>query len=483
MGRCAGGILLCAVAAAAQNTPRGPQDILDRVVEAYANVQGYQLEALVTNRLKVEPPGKQPAGVSAPGPAQTTIAVTYGAPDRLRLQDKSRIEVTAYHDHGVATYNGRGRVFISDPSPTPDRSHPPFSDDTFAPDWVAQGRPAPDGMEPMPAGTAPARKRPSLDDRTVRSNALAKIGFADYTAITKHLESARVLRKEDVQVEDEPVHCTVVEARYPHGQQRTFWVDSDRYAVLREVDLSRDTATAKGAEVEHTIEVRKLDWNVQIPNSVFELRDLPVRLPPGRVLGAVPIKMGCPRSSPESEEARIAGLTGMVKLNFTVDAKGQPTDIHVEQPLGLGVDEAAVQCLLLTEYQPMVKDGQPVDTKTSMSMGVGGGSPGWSLGRAQFEPEKGATRPYFLKADYPRVQVQGSAGFHVHLTIDKAGIPRDVQVVGGTNPKLDKQAVAIVQAWRFQPGQTDGKPIDVPADFELVLGNGMPPGLRRAPKK
>lgn len=79
--------------------------------------------------------------------------------------------------------------------------------------------------------------------------------------------------------------------------------------------------------------------------------------------------------------------------------------------------------------------------------------------------------PIFLKAKYPsRRGVAGHAAIHLRLMIDKQGIPRDVQVVSGVNPELDRQAIQIVSGWRFQPGQKDGKPVDVPANLDLVLG-------------
>ena len=92
---------------------------------------------------------------------------------------------------------------------------------------------------------------------------MENIGYADYTAIEKGLKSASVLRQEDVTVDDETSHCIVVEGTYPHRWTRTFWVDPTWHAVLGEVDLGP-------GHVERTIEVQKLDWNLRLPDSVFQ---------------------------------------------------------------------------------------------------------------------------------------------------------------------------------------------------------------------
>jgi protein TonB len=98
----------------------------------------------------------------------------------------------------------------------------------------------------------------------------------------------------------------------------------------------------------------------------------------------------------------------------------------------------------------------------------------------EFRPAKDASRPVFLKAAYPLVnlpnqheQVTGFSLFHLRLTIGKDGVPRAVQVAPSVDPKLDKQAVQIVSKWRFRPGIEDGVPVEVLASFDLGLGEDI----------
>lgn len=42
------------------------------------------------------------------------------------------------------------------------------------------------------------------------------------------------------------------------------------------------------------------------------------------------------------------------------------------------------------------------------------------------------------------------------LEVDKEGKPRNIKVVEGLDPGLDKNAIAALSEWRFDPGTKDG---------------------------
>ena len=337
MMRCACVILIGAFLAHAQPAPSGRQ-ILDRVAAAYKAVPGYELEATVSNS-------------TAGGPAQqTTIDLAYGAPDRLMFEDKSTNHFTSFHDHGMATYNGARGGFIA---------------------------PAPRAVVPKEQLDAEAERR---------RQALLKIGFADYTITEKGLESARMLRQEVVTVAGDSIPCSVVEATYTHNLKRTFWVDSSRYNVLREVDADQ--------AVEHTIEIVKLSWGARPPDSQFEI-EKNIR----RAGNLAPKPLQVPRCDVVTPEARIARLAGLAMVRVTVDAQGEVTDAHSVEPLGLGVDELAVECALQTSYRPAERDGRPAIGTGEAGIGVGSvNGSDWNLTHVEFHPPEGATRPVFLKA-------------------------------------------------------------------------------------
>ena len=51
--------------------------------------------------------------------------------------------------------------------------------------------------------------------------------------------------------------------------------------------------------------------------------------------------------------------------------------------------------------------------------------------------------------------------------ISKEGVPEEIKVVKGLEPGLDKNAIAALQQWRFQPGTKEGKPVRVIAKIEV----------------
>jgi len=66
-------------------------------------------------------------------------------------------------------------------------------------------------------------------------------------------------------------------------------------------------------------------------------------------------------ASPEfSEEARLAKYGGVVDLAFVVDESGGVRDIRIRSPLGMGLDEKAVEAVSKWTFRPGTKDGEPV---------------------------------------------------------------------------------------------------------------------------
>ena len=61
-----------------------------------------------------------------------------------------------------------------------------------------------------------------------------------------------------------------------------------------------------------------------------------------------------------SEEARKAKFQGAVVLQIVVDEKGNPRDIKIIRPLGLGLDQKAIEAVEKWKFSPGLKDGKPV---------------------------------------------------------------------------------------------------------------------------
>jgi protein TonB len=85
----------------------------------------------------------------------------------------------------------------------------------------------------------------------------------------------------------------------------------------------------------------------------------------GGVSAPVPIY----KPEPEySEEARKAKFQGMVVLFVVVDEKGNPRDLKVIRPLGLGLDQKAIEAVQKWRFRPGMKDGHPVPVQATIEV-------------------------------------------------------------------------------------------------------------------
>ena len=64
-----------------------------------------------------------------------------------------------------------------------------------------------------------------------------------------------------------------------------------------------------------------------------------------------------------SEQARKAGLVGMVTMSLVVDTEGKPQNIRVLRRLGMGLDETAVAAVQTWRFQTAEKAGTPVPVR------------------------------------------------------------------------------------------------------------------------
>ena len=93
----------------------------------------------------------------------------------------------------------------------------------------------------------------------------------------------------------------------------------------------------------------------------------------GTVYRAEPRVVSAPRATnsppPEySEEARRAKYEGSAIVWLVVDTSGSPRDLQIQRPLGLGLDEKAVERLRTWTFEPGEKDGQPVPVKINVEV-------------------------------------------------------------------------------------------------------------------
>ena len=69
-----------------------------------------------------------------------------------------------------------------------------------------------------------------------------------------------------------------------------------------------------------------------------------------------------------SEEARKAKFQGTVLLFVVVDEHGEPRDLRVIRPLGLGLDQKAIEAVQKWRFKPGMKDGKPVPVQATVEV-------------------------------------------------------------------------------------------------------------------
>src|SRR5580704_2436116 len=69
-----------------------------------------------------------------------------------------------------------------------------------------------------------------------------------------------------------------------------------------------------------------------------------------------------------SEEARKAKFQGTVLLFVVVDEHGNPRDIKILRPLGLGLDQKAIEAVEKWKFSPGRKDGKPVPVQAQIEV-------------------------------------------------------------------------------------------------------------------
>lgn len=67
-----------------------------------------------------------------------------------------------------------------------------------------------------------------------------------------------------------------------------------------------------------------------------------------------------------SDEARRAKHQGACTISVIIDAQGNPQNARVVQPIGMGLDEKALQAVMRYRFKPARKDGKPVAARIAV---------------------------------------------------------------------------------------------------------------------
>ncbi len=184
-----------------------------------------------------------------------------------------------------------------------------------------------------------------------------------------------------------------------------------------------------------------------------------------------------------SDEGRIAGLEGTVRLSAVIAADGTARNVEVLQPLGLGLDEKAIEA---ARQGP--SDALAVSTsflRAEFALPQKGSR--WHLVSVAFFPPDGASRPRFATTVYPpgaglsggeaidHAQVVAALGRPawavIAFDIDESGIPVHLSARNSTDDMWATQSMAFLREWRFKPALLEGKPVAARCVVGLTWGS------------
>ena len=177
-----------------------------------------------------------------------------------------------------------------------------------------------------------------------------------------------------------------------------------------------------------------------------------------------------PSYTPEAMRAKIQGT---VEMTAVIDEAGKPGDIKVTRPLGMGLDEKAVDTLSQWRFKPATKDAKPVRYLVTVEMTF------TLRDRRVYDKTNTEVKAPVLVADKKpaytpeamRAHIEGDV--EVEGIVDADGTISQVRVVKGLDPGLDANAVRAFKATTFKPALlgTLAVPYRVTMQFTFHLRN------------
>jgi TonB family protein len=201
----------------------------------------------------------------------------------------------------------------------------------------------------------------------------------------------------------------------------------------------------------------------------------------------VPFSEPIQKTDPEyTDQARLAELEGTVVLTAMIDQEGFARNLEVVSPLGLGLDEKAIEAVKQWHFRPVVNQSLlSVTIRITVEFRLSPKQSRWHLIQAQFDNPPGTTPPVFVNILYPIgagigpeameegrlvVAMGRLATARLRFEVDEHGVPSHFKIPNASEAIWGSEAMALVGQWRFTPGMRNGIAVPVPCTVELVWG-------------
>lgn len=191
--------------------------------------------------------------------------------------------------------------------------------------------------------------------------------------------------------------------------------------------------------------------------------------------------------------ARQFKLEGAVLLTATINERGIAENIRVNQGLGLGCDEAAIEAVRNTKFIPGMSDGETVETDVTFKLNFRIREASHYLKAASEVYQSDTVNIYPVKSDfiicdtevcpkpsggiikllsilrYPpqakRKKIEGDV--IIEAIINEIGFVTSAEILKGIGYGCDQEAKSAIIKTQFEPGRKDGK--DVESIIEIAV--------------
>jgi TonB family protein len=172
-----------------------------------------------------------------------------------------------------------------------------------------------------------------------------------------------------------------------------------------------------------------------------------------------------------SDDARRAGVEGVVVALAQIDANGRVNTARVVRGLGFGLDQNALVAVRQWRFHPGVRHGlaAPMDVEIEIGFTLRNESINAQIANDMVSlVGPGVTPPQAVKVVNVRPFGASTAGVVVlDVVLLEDGTPRIVRILRSLAADADDMAVRTFEQWRFSPALKDGRPIKVRMNAEV----------------
>ena len=186
-----------------------------------------------------------------------------------------------------------------------------------------------------------------------------------------------------------------------------------------------------------------------------------------------------------SDEALRAELEGIVMVSAMVGTDGYAHDMRIGKPLGLGLDEKAIEVVRMWRLNQAVAATTPMPANIPVPFLLPSKSSRWHLLSAYLETPEGGERATVLSTSYPegagisagayeQASIVHAIGRHgmatISFDIEVNGAPMNFVVDEQSEKVWGGEAIEVVKPWRFTPAMKNGAPVKSRATMQLAWG-------------